>query len=341
MNDKTTIYDIAEKLSISAATVSRALNGSTKISSKTRELVLQMAENMNYEQNKVALALKSGRSKNVGVIVPHINRSFFSNVIRGIEEELSLSGYRVIICQSYDNAEKEMESLNALLNAQVDGVLMSISDLTSDLDFLLSKTIRKGVPLIFFDRKKDINGVSTVTINDFEGGYQATQHLINEGCKRIAHLRGAKSLQIYNDRCRGYKQALIDNGLEVNDEYVLETKSKIEAGTEAIKQLMKLPNPPDAVFSSSDFVALGVIKELKNLGIKIPENFCVAGFGNDPFTEFMEMPISSVDQFPLEMGKIAARVFLEQIDSPGEIKIEKKVVLSPKLHIRKSSSKKP
>jgi len=340
MKEKITIYDIAAKLNISAATVSRALNGNTKISDTTRKLVLEAAENMNYEQNKLALALKSGKSKNVGVIVPHIDRSFFSGVIRGIEEELNSNGYRVIICQSYDTEEKEIESINALLNAQVDGILMSISNLTSDLDYILNKTVRKGVPLIFFDRKQDLKGVSTVTINDYEGGYQSTQHLINEGCKNIAHLRGSKRLEIYNDRCKGYKQALLDNGFEFKEEYVIETKSKIDEGAEAVQKLLKLPTPPDAIFSSSDFVALGAIKELKKMGVKVPEEFSVVGFGNDPFTQFMELSISSVDQFPTEMGKITAKVFLEQINSPGEIKIEKKVVLTPKLWIRKSSTKK-
>jgi LacI family transcriptional regulator len=304
---------------------------------------LDTAEKMNYQQNIFALALKSGKSNNVGVIVPHINRNFFSSVIRGIEEELNPYGYHVIICQSYDTESKEMENLYALLNAQVDGILMSISNETVNFDPIINNVVKRNVPLIFFDRKKSLEGVSTVTINDFEGGYIATQHLIKQGCKRIAHLAGDSSLEIYQDRFGGYKQALLDHGFEYNEKYVIRLKSRVDAGREAIKSLLKLKYPPDAVFSSSDFTALGAIQELKLQGIKVPDDFCVVGFSNEPFTELMELSISSVEQYPLEMGKIAARVFLEQVtDSDNgyrKVKIEKKVVLAPKLLIRNSSSK--
>lgn len=339
MGDKVTIYDIAEKLNISAATVSRALNNSAKISETTRKLVLDTADMLNYKQNKLAQALKSGKSNNVGVIVPYINRNFFSTVIRGIEEELNPHGYHVIICQSYNTESKEMENINALLNAQVDGILMSISKVSPNFDQTINRILKKGVPLIFFDRKKDIKGVSSVTINDYDGGYQATQHLINQGCKKIAHLAGDRSLDIYIERCKGYRQALIDNGIKVNESYIIETDSKVEDGVEAVRKLLKLKIPPDAIFSASDFAALGAIQELRNRGIKIPEEFCVSGFSNEPFTKFLELTITSVEQFPLEMGKMTAKVFLEQIKDAGKVQMEKKVVLAPKLLVRKSSSK--
>ncbi len=337
MSEKITIYDIAEALNISAATVSRALNNSSKISAETRKLVAETAEKMNYKQNKLALALKSGKSNNVGVIVPHINRNFFSSVIRGIEEELTPHGYHVIICQSYDEEIKEIENINALLNAQVDGILMSIAHASVNLQKIINRIIKKDVPLIFFDRKLNIEGVSSVTINDYDGGYQATQQLISEGCQRIAHLSGDCTLEIYRDRFNGYKQALLDNGYEFNEKYVIQTRSQIEEGKDAVKKLLKLSPPPDAIFSSSDFVALGAIQELKLKGIKIPEEFCVAGFSNEPFTRFMEMPITSVEQFPLDMGRIAAKVFIEQVKDGGKVRFEQKVVLAPKLYIRKSS----
>jgi LacI family transcriptional regulator len=339
MSEKITIYDIAEKLNISAATVSRALNNSNKISLATRQLVLDTAESMNYKQNRLALALKSGKSNNIGVNLPHINRNFFSTIIRGIEEELNPHGYHVIICQSYNNEQKELECISTLLNAQVDGIFMSISSVTDHLDQIINNALKKGIPLIFFDRKKNIEGVSSVTINDYEGGYQATQHLINQGCKRIAHLAGDRSLEIYKDRYNGYKHALHDNGIDFNEKFVFETKSSVEAGRESVKKLMKLKNPPDAIFSSSDWVALGAVQELRERGIIIPDEFCVVGFSDEPFTKFLELSISSVDQSPLDMGKISAKVFLEQVKDGGNVKIEQKVILAPKLLIRKSSLK--
>ena len=201
------------------------------------------------------------------------------------------------------------------------------------------KYFKKNIPLIFFDRKKDIDGVSSVTINDFEGGYKATQHLIDQGCKKIAHLAGDLTIQIYQERCNGYKQALLDNGIKLNENYIIETISKVEQGEIATRNLLKLKNPPDAIFSSSDFVVLGAIQEIKKQQIRIPEDICVVGFSNEPFTKFMELSISTVDQFPLEMGRISANVFLEQIASKKNTIIEKKVILIPKLLIRKSSSK--
>jgi LacI family transcriptional regulator len=339
MGGKTTIYDIAKKLDITAATVSRALNNNPKISENTRKLVLETAAKMNYKQNRLALALRSGKSNNVGVIVPRIDSNFFASVIRGIEEELYPAGYHVIICQTHEDEKRELENMNTLLNAQVDGILMSISNVTNENNNFIKRVVDKKVPLIFFDRKKTIDGVSSVTINDFEGGYLATKQLINEGCTRIAHFTGDQSLEIFRNRTEGYKQALIDNKMEFDGNYVFQVKSNVEAGRLAIEKLLSLENPPDALFSTSDFAALGAIQVLKGKGIKIPEEFCVFGFGNEPFTKFIELSISSVDQSPLEMGKMVAKVFLEQINNPENLKIEKKVLLTPELQIRKSSSR--
>lgn len=340
MSEKPTIYDIAKALNISAATVSRALNNNPKISKATCQLVAETAAKMNYKQNKLALALRSGKSNNIGVIVPRIDSNFFASVIRGIEEELYPHRYNVIICQTHEDEKREIENINTLLNAQVDGILMSVSNVNSENDRVIKRVVDKNVPLIFFDRKKNIEGVSSVTINDYDVAYSATQHLINEGCKRIAHITSDKTLEIFQNRFKGYKQAVIDNALFFEEDYVFQTKSSLESGSMAVKKFLSLKNPPDAIFSSSDFAALGAIQELKAQGIRIPEDFCVVGFGNEPFTKFMEQSISTVDQCPQEMGKMAAKVLLEQMKNPESIKIEQKVVLTTELLIRKSSSRK-
>lgn len=337
MSEKATIYDIAQALNISAATVSRALNNSPKISEATRELVRETANKLNYKQNKLAQALRSGKSNNIGVIVPRIDSNFFASIIRGIEEELYPHKYNVIICQTHEDEKREIENINTLINAQVDGVLISVSNVSSENDRVIRRVLEKNVPIVFFDRKKNIEGVSSVTIDDFGAAYAATKHLIEENCGRIAYLSGDRSLEIYENRFHGYKQALLDHGLEFREDYVLQTRSNVEAGKNAARELLKLKDKPDAIFSSSDFAALGAIQELKAEGIRIPEDFCVVGFGNEPFTKFMELSISSVDQCTMEMGKIAAQVFLEQINKTDNFKIEKKVVLNPELIIRGSS----
>lgn len=341
MKKKTTIYDIAAKLGLTAATVSRALNNNPKISINTRKLVLETALEMNYEQNKLALALKSGKSYNVGVIVPRIDSNFFSSVIRGIEEELYPKGYHVIICQTHNQENIENEKINSLVNVQVDGILMSISNANLEENKGFNKLLKnKKTPLVFFDRKKDIKGISSVTINDFKGGYEATKHLLDQGCKRIAHLSNDRNFEIFRNRYLGYKQALSDNGIDFDESLVIETQSNVLDGRRAARLLLDIETPPDAIFSSSDFAALGAIQEIKESGLNIPEDICVVGFSNEPFTRFMELTtITTVDQFPLEMGRTAAQVFLEEVSNTGDTKITKNVVLTPQLIIRKSSLK--
>ncbi|MFM1877271.1 MAG: hypothetical protein RLZZ241_137 [Bacteroidota bacterium] len=349
MAKKTTIYDIAKELNITAATVSRALNNNPKISKATRDLVMNAANRMHYEQNKLAQALKSGKSFNVGVIVPRIDSNFFASVIRGIEEELYPQGYHVIICQTHDNKTLELANVNSLLNAQVDGILMSVSNANNaeiikpsaqgDLkeDEIFENLLKKNVPLIFFDRKKELHGVSSVVIDDYKGAYEATQHLIDQGKSRIAHLSNNQAIQIFKNRFLGYKQALIDNGLKFDEQLVVECLSNVQDGRKAAQKLLELKQRPDAIFSVSDFSALGAIKEILDHDLKIPGDISVAGFSNEPFTHLIEPSITTVDQFPSEMGRIAAQVFLEEVNSDGVQKAEKHVVLKPELVVRNSS----
>ena len=337
----TTIYDISKKLNVSVATVSRALNNHPRISQATKELVVNMAKEMDYKQNNLAKALKSGETKTVGVIVPYINTNFFSSVIRGIEEELSPHGYRVIICQSHDDANIEKKQLNTLLHTQVDCIFISISKNTSDTEYLKKVVDTTNTPIIFFDRKKDVPGISTITIDDHKGAYLATEHLINEGYKNICHFSGDQNLEIYQNRLSGYISALKDHNLPVAQDNIINTGSSIEEGINAMKSLWKRKIKPDAIFSASDFTALGACKEIKNLKLKMPQDIGVIGFSNEPFTKLMELSISSVDQTPVMMGKVSGNVFLESIkDNFSGITIEKKLVLSPMLCIRQSSSRK-
>lgn len=338
MSKKTTIYDIAKALNITAATVSRALNNNPRISENTRKLVLETAATLNYKQNRLALALKSGRSNNVGVVLPFINRTFFSNVIRGIEDELNPEGYHVIITQTHEKGIREIETIQNLLNAQVDGIMISASRQTENTNHF-SQVLKKNVPLIFFDRKREIRGASSVTLDDYQGAYEATQHLIDQGCTKIAHLTVDRSLEIYQNRFEGYQQALLDNHMNFIPEHVVELNSEIEEGKSAAEKLMALDHKPDAIFSSTDLGALGAIQHLRSLGVEIPKDFCVVGFSNEPFTSFMDLPISTVDQAPRLMGKTAAKVFLEQMDRKETSKIQKNITLPATLIVRKSSSK--
>ena len=336
--DKVTIYDISKRLNISAATVSRALNNSPKISLKTRELVMTTAKEMNYKQNRLALALKSGKTNKVAVVIPFINRNFFSSVIRGIEEKLAPLGYHIIICQTHEDVQREIEQVNALLDTQVDGIFLSTAKTTQGTDHI--QNIKNShTPLIFFDRTKEVSGVSSVTIDDYKAGFQATEHLIRQGCRRIAHISGDLQTDIYKNRYNGYRDALKANGIKWEEKYMIEGSSKLEMGISAVNQLWNLEEKPDAIFAASDFTAMGAIQELQRRKIAIPKEVCVVGFSNEPFTKYLELSLTSVDQKPQEMGKIAAEVFLEQVNGDKTVSIQKKVVLTPELIIRKSSNR--
>ncbi|HJX72340.1 MAG TPA: LacI family DNA-binding transcriptional regulator [Bacteroidales bacterium] len=334
-----TIHDIARMLNISASTVSRALSGNPRISKSTRDKVKKLAGKLNYQPNIVATNLRTGKSKTIGIVVPHINRNFFSNVIGGIEQTASNAGYRVIITQTYELYEKEVENIMALMNARVDGILVSVSGGTKTFaHFELVK--KRGMPLLFFDRTIDEIETSRVMIDDFMGAYKAVRHLIEEGFKKIAHFAGPRHINIYKKRWMGYQEALKEGGLKSTDELLFIDNLTEEKGWKAAAKLMKLKNRPDAIFSASDISALGAIKYLKEHGYRIPEDMAIVGFANEPFTSIMEPGLTSVEQKGYLIGVSVANLFFEEIQHQGETRPFKKIIIEPELIIRKSSLKK-
>ena len=331
---KITIHDIAKALDTTAATVSRALNNHPRISEETIRKVLDKAEELGYERNSMASSLRKGQSKIIGIIVPYADRIFFSAVIRGIEEEVKRHGYNVIICQSYEKIENEIDDVNALLSAQVAGIIISPSRETNTYAHL-NKIINNGKTLVLFDRINSAVNASSVSIDDYQGAYDAVSHLITSGCQRIAFLSGNQSVSIFKERQRGYISALEENHISINNDLIVEVPSDVELGKVMTEKLMSLPNKPDAIFSSSDFSALGAVKWLIKNDYRVPEDVCVVGFGNDPFTRYLDPTMTSVDQKSKEMGKTAAQVFLEKLE--GKSESNRKVLLTPELVVRESS----
>ncbi|GHA74836.1 LacI family DNA-binding transcriptional regulator [Pontibacter akesuensis] len=336
---KVTIHDIAEKLNVTASTVSRALNNSPRISEVTKKAVLKAAKQMNYQPNNIAAALRNGKSNIIGIIVPTADRAFFASVIRGIEEVANTFNYKVIISQSYDNYEKEVQTIDALFSARVDGIIASIGKNTEDFAHY-KNALEKGFPLVLFDRTTDALDVSQVMINDYLGAYKVVEHLIEQGCKRIAHFTSPKKVSVFKERLRGYVDALKDNGLPYDEELVVLSNLQLEDGRASMEQLLQLKEMPDAVFSASDFGAMGAMQVLKERGIKIPEQVALAGFSNDPFTSFTDPPLTTVDQLSLTMGRRTAELFFQQLKAGDKRAVPQKTVLKPELIIRKSSLKK-
>lgn len=339
MNKKnSTIHDISKKLNISIATVSRALNNSPKVSPTTKEKVLKTARELNYQQNQIALALKSGKTKFVGVVVPFLTHNFFSNVIGGIERKLSPEGYHVAIYQTHENYETEIKHVKALLNAQVDGIFLSVTRDTRGTEHV-KEVLQQSKPLIFFDRKLSVAGTSSVIIDDFDAAYQATTHLIEQGARKIAHFAGDFNLDIYQKRFDGYRKALEDNKLQFNEKFFYQTDAAIEAGIKGMKEIWKHREKPDAIFSSNDFALAGATQVMRELNIKVPRDLIITGFSNEPFTQFLEPPLTTVDQCPIHMGEKAAEIFLNKILQKEPLEKENHIVLSPELIIRQSSVK--
>jgi len=335
---KTTIHDIAHELGLNASTVSRALANNPVVSQKTRKLVRAKATELNYQPNRIAAALRRGRSNILGVIVPAIDRAFFASVIRGIEEKADEQGFHIIVCQSYDSSEREQTMIDTLLRLQVDGILISVAKDGKTDKAYYRQLISGGVPIQFFDTIPEGLEVPAVVIDDEQGGFDATTHLINSGYRRIAHLRGPQHLHIYRDRYRGYLRALAEAGILVNDNWVVDIDSHFDTSPEVFNTLMALASPPNAIFSASDYSASVGIRSALKLGLRIPEDLAFMGFSNEPFTEIMTPQLSSVDQQTLEMGRRSAERLLAALRNDGsQPEATSKLVLTPRIIVRASS----
>lgn len=337
---KATIHDIAKKLSITASTVSRALNNNPRISEATKKAVFKVAKDLNYQPNNIAAALRSGKSQLIGIIVPRINRSFFSSVIRGVEEVANTLGYGVIVSQSYEKIENEISVVNSLLNARVDGIMASIVANKTENYEHYENVIKKGIPLVLFDRTTKEIETSQVVIDDYLGGYMVTEHLIKQGCKKIIHFTSDRTINIYKERYRGYIEALKDYNIPFNQSFVFKNNMLLDGGRDSTEKLLESGQKFDAIFSASDYAAAGAMQVMKEQNIKIPDDIALAGFSNEPFTSLTDPPLTTVSQFPIEMGQAAAELFFEILGSTKKKVIPQKTVLHPELIVRASSLKK-
>ena len=313
-----TIHDIAQRLGISASTVSRALKDNNLISLKMRDLVKKMALEMGYSPNILAASFRTRRTNTLGVILPHINRHFFSSVISGIEDVAYNSGFTVTIAQSNDNYKKEASIAHSFFANRVDGLIISIAMQTTNFDHI--RLFReKNIPLVFFDRTVDEIEANKIVVDDYAGGFKATMHLAQQGRKRIAHIGGPGNLNIYRDRLRGFKDALRSAGLKPDESLIVFNKLTKEDGLEAIKILLRNPEPPDAVFCANDITALSVILYLKDRKISVPEQIGIVGFSNEPFSEVVTPSISTIMQPGYAMGQKAAGLIIDEINKrPAE-----------------------
>jgi LacI family transcriptional regulator len=336
---ETTIHDIAKKLNLSASTISRALNNNPIISEATRKKIKQTAEEMGYRPNVLAANFRTKKTNTIGVIVPLINRYFFSSVISGIEDVAYEQGFAVTISQSNDNFEKENKIAHTLFANRVDGLILSIGMETKSFDHLKLFT-EKNIPLVFFDRVVNEIEAHKIVVDDFGGGYRATKHLIEQGAKRIAHIGGPLSLDIYKNRQAGFCKALKESGLSLDKNLIVNNSLRQEDGELAIKELLQTNKLPDAIFCANDTTALSTIVYLQKNKIKVPDDIAVIGFSNEPFSELVTPSISTFKQPGFLMGKKAAELLIQQINNKGKTQKFETILMPTEMIIRDSSNRK-
>jgi DNA-binding LacI/PurR family transcriptional regulator len=334
---QTTIIDIAQELGVSNSTVSRALHGHPDINPNTRKAIMDKAQELDYQPNQLAHSLVKSRTNTVGIMVPEFITQFFSNIIMGAQKVLTKAGYHLIIMQSDESYELERSNTKALLANQVDGLIASMSHETNNYDHF--RTFEKrDIPVVYFSRVSDELGKYKVVVNDYQGAYDAVEHLIRNGYRRIAHLGGPTNLLISQERLRGYRNALLNNGLVVRPELIIHgdlraIRTRIYAG-----HFLDLPEPPDAIFAINDPYAIEIMVLARSKGLRIPEDLGVVGFSDDPIAAHIGTGLTTVKQPTIQIGEAAARMILRLIQGEEETQKPETVVLNTELIVRGSSA---
>lgn len=334
-----TIKDIARKLGLSASTVSRALRGSNEINDDTRRLVQELAVQLNYTPNPIALSLKEKKTRVIGVIVPEIANYFCSAVIGGIEDFAYSNGYHVVIFQSHEKYERELMNMKLLESRRVDGLIISVSNETKNGKHI-QELINKGIPVVMFDRICNEVDTPRVVTDDKGGTYMAAKHLIEQGYKRIAHLTMASHLSVTKNRTKGYSEALRDNNLPFQKKWVVACNFDIKSVKNAIDKLFKEKLKPNAILAASERIALRSIEALKEMKLRIPTDVAVAGFFDNPVSRFIDPPLTSIHQPTFDMGQSAAKLLIEMIDGNKLQHQFKTIELKTTMEIRESSGRK-
>jgi LacI family transcriptional regulator len=341
MNPKkeVTIYDIAQKLALSSATVSRALKNHPAINKHTRKKIQDAAKELGYRHNTFASNLRKQKTNTIGLIVHELNSNFITSVLAGIEKVTAEAGYDLIIAHSSESFEKEAANAMNLFHKRVDGLIASLAFDTEGLDHYKVFSDR-SIPLVFFDRVEENSDNTKVIIDNYRCGYQATQHLIEQGCKRIVLVTANLKRNVYAQRHNGYKDALFDNNIPYNEQYVLIKDLSEQCGIEAALQILKMHPLPDGAFITNDFSAAVCMQTLKEHGILIPEEIAVVGFNNDAIGKMVDPQLTTIDYPGMEMGEIAARNLINHLKGLSNLKHTQTIVIRSDLIVRKSSLKK-
>lgn len=334
-NKEITIYDIARTLNISASTVSRGLRDHEAINKETRKKIHATAQRLGYQHNKFASNLRKKRTNTIGLVLPRLDSNFMSTVISGIEQVAKFRGYNLIISQSEETYEKEKQCIATMFNSRVDGLLFSLAYDTENLHHL-DLFYKKHVPVVYFDRVYEHPDFVKIVIDNFKAGYEITNHLIDRGCKRIVHLGGNLKRNVYRDRFNGYKKALKDHDIPYDESLVSIGLMNENAGIDMVHKMLKMNKLPDGIFASNDISAVACIYTLKQYGVKIPDEVCVAGFNNVMISKVIDPGLTTIYYPGKEMGEIAATTLINIIEEKYTPKMNT-IILKHELVIRQST----
>ena len=324
MSQSITIKDIAQLLGLSKSTVSRALKDHPDISPETKRAVKEIAERLHYKPNHVAISLRHRKSRMIGLLVPNISYFFFPSVIEGIEEIVHQHGYQLMILQSNESYDREVNGIDTMLANNVEGILASVSRRTEDFSHF-KNVIDRDIPIVFFDRVPEEIKADMVLVDDIRGTYDGVKHLLETGRKRIAICIGHPNLLISKNRLKGYKMALREVGMEIKDEYIISGQS-IDEVEMATHQLLNQDAPPDGIFAISDLTMTGIMKSIYTNRLRIPEDIAVIGFCEEPFSTMYNPPLSAIQPMGFEIGKIATEVLFNRIQA------EHSFMVTPEIH---------
>lgn len=333
-----TIYDIAKQMEMSPSTVSRALNNHPSVQAGTRKKVAALAEELGYRHNHFASNLRLQKTHTIGVIMHELNSYFVISVLRGIEKIATQARYNLIIAHSSESADMEAANAKNLFHKRVDGIIASLSLDTKDLEHF--KQFRdRDIPIVFFDRVFEKADGTKVIINNFQGGHDATSHLISQGCKRIAHITFNLNRNVYSERLRGYKQALLDHQLPYDEKLVIVDGFSEQDAIHAANRILAMKPMPDGIFITNDFYAAEVMQVLKDAGIEIPRDIAIVGFNNDLICKIVHPKLTTISYPGFEVGQVAARSLINHLNGLWDINLTNTIVVKSELIVRESSLK--
>ncbi|MFT4203166.1 MAG: LacI family DNA-binding transcriptional regulator [Chitinophagaceae bacterium] len=327
------IVDLAKMLNVSVATVSRAFRNTHDISPETRSMILDLAKTMEFQPNKSAAALASGKTKNIGIVLPFITNYYYAKVISGIQDYAYSKGYNIILFITNDDPKKEQELVSNIATNALDGLLVSIASSSHDFTYF-DKLIKKGMPIVFFDKVPHEKNVSRVMQNDIRGAYDATAFLLSNGFRNIVHLTGPKNLKMTQQRLEGYKMALSEAEIPYNESMVAYSGFSREDGEQDVERLINNQVSFNAIFAANDRKAIGAILALKARGIKVGDEVAVIGFTNDPMGEIIEPTLTSIEEPAYEIGIKSCELLIKHIRIQHFDKRD--IILPNKLIVRQS-----